>query len=89
METDASPSHSYLWDLPTTARQSVHVEKGVPGCYGEVRGGYLRGFGDGSSKAQTRVLFPALVLFLQACKDLICDDGVGGAVLPLVLFKES
>lgn len=36
METDASPSHSYLWDLQTTARQSVHVEKGVPGCYGKV-----------------------------------------------------
>lgn len=61
METDASPSHSYLWDLQTTARQSVHVEKGVPGCYGKVRGGSSRGFGDGSSKARTRVLFPALV----------------------------
>lgn len=36
METDASPSHSYLGDLQTTARQSVHVEKGVPGCYGKV-----------------------------------------------------
>lgn len=61
METDASPSHSYLWDLQTTARQSVHVEKGVPGCYGKVRGGSSRGFGGGSSKARTRVLFPALV----------------------------
>lgn len=36
METDTSPSHSYLWDLQTTARQSVHVEKGMPGCYGKV-----------------------------------------------------
>lgn len=36
METDASPSHSYLWDLQTTARQSVHVEKGMPGCDGKV-----------------------------------------------------
>lgn len=26
--------------------------------------------------------------FMQACKNLIRGDGVGGAVLPLVLFKK-
>lgn len=71
METDTSPSHSYLWDLQTTARQSVHVEKGVPGCYGEVCAGSLRGFGHGASKAKTRVLFPAPVLFLWMCCSLV------------------
>lgn len=58
METDASPSHSYLWDLQTTARQSVHVAEGVPGCDGKVR--HL-GLTDGHFKANTNILFPALL----------------------------
>lgn len=49
----------------------------MPGCHGEVCAGSL-----GTSKAQTRVLFLALVLFFQALLR-ICDGGVGGAALPL------
>lgn len=36
METNTSPSLCHIWHLPTTTRESIYLEKGVPRCHGKV-----------------------------------------------------
>lgn len=38
VEANPAPHHHCPWNLPAASRKSLHLEKRVPGCDGEVRG---------------------------------------------------